>query len=204
VSGPGGRRFGPRAVELAGRFVRLEPLAPKHAPALARALDDPAIWRWMPEPQPGGWASAEAYFAGWIRRALDDPDAAPWATVDAGTGVVVGSTRLLNIRRAHRCAEIGATWLSTPAQRTAINTEAKLLQLGYLFDGLGAVRVELKADHMNERSHRAIQRLGAVREGTLRRHVVRADGSYRDTVYYSILADEWPAVRDRLAARLAG
>jgi RimJ/RimL family protein N-acetyltransferase len=114
----------------------------------------------------------------------------------------VGSTRFANADATHRRVEIGWTWLGRDAQRTALNTEAKLLLLGHAFDALGCIRVELKTDALNARSRSAIRRLGAVEEGTLRQHMITSTGRMRDTVYYSILHHEWPAVRDALAARL--
>jgi RimJ/RimL family protein N-acetyltransferase len=116
----------------------------------------------------------------------------------------VGSTRLANVEPAHRRAEIGWTWVAAPWQRTAVNTEAKLLLLGHAFDAMGCQRVELKTDALNARSRAAIARLGAVEEGTLRHHMITESGRVRDTVYFSILAGEWPAVRAGLEARLEG
>jgi RimJ/RimL family protein N-acetyltransferase len=126
-----------------------------------------------------------------------------WATVERATRQAVGSTRFGDIAPEHGRVEIGWTWIAPSRQRTAVNTEAKLLQLTYAFETLGAGRVALKTDARNSRSQRAIERLGAVREGVLRRHIRLPDGYMRDTVYYSILGDEWPAVKARLEERLA-
>lgn len=126
-----------------------------------------------------------------------------WATVDLATGRAVGSTRFADIDVPSERVEIGWTWLAPSRWRTALNTEAKLLQLRYAFEQLGAGRVALKTDARNQRSQAAIERIGGVREGTLRRHLRMPDGYIRDTVYYSILADEWPDVRARLQSRLA-
>jgi RimJ/RimL family protein N-acetyltransferase len=131
------------------------------------------------------------------------PEFVAWATVDAASGRAVGSTRFGDIAPEHGRVEIGWTWIAPSHQRTAVNTEAKLLQLTYAFDELGATRVALKTDGRNVRSQSAIERLGAVREGALRRHTRMPDGFMRDTVYYSILSDEWPAVKSRLTGRLA-
>jgi len=131
------------------------------------------------------------------------PEFVAWATVDATTDRAVGSTRFGDIAPEHGRVEIGWTWIAPSHQRTAFNTEAKLLQLTYAFDELGATRVALKTDGRNLRSQAAIERLGAVREGALRRHVRMPDGFMRDTVYYSILADEWRAVKARLEERMA-
>jgi RimJ/RimL family protein N-acetyltransferase len=125
-----------------------------------------------------------------------------WATVALDTGRAVGSTRFGDIDVPSERVEIGWTWLAPSRWRTPINTEAKLLQLAHAFDELGAGRVALKTDLRNARSQAAIERLGATREGVLRRHMRLADGFIRDTVYYSILRDEWPPIRDRLTARL--
>lgn len=114
----------------------------------------------------------------------------------------MGSTRFANADPGNRRVEIGWTWLGRAFQRTALNTEAKLLMLGHAFDQLGCLRVELKTDALNARSRAAIRRLGAVEEGTLRRHMITSTGRVRDTVYYSVLREEWPAVRAGLAARL--
>jgi RimJ/RimL family protein N-acetyltransferase len=131
------------------------------------------------------------------------PEYVAWATVERASDRAVGSTRFGDIAPEHGRVEIGWTWIAPSRQRSAVNTEAKLLQLTYAFDTLGAGRVALKTDLRNERSQRAIERLGAVREGVLRRHLRLPDGHVRDTVYYSILADEWPAVRARLEERLS-
>jgi RimJ/RimL family protein N-acetyltransferase len=141
----------------------------------------------------------------YVAEALDEQArgaSLPFATVVRATGAVVGSTRFGNLAPAHRRAEIGWTWLAAPWQRTAANTEAKLLQLGHAFEAWGCERVEFKTDALNERSRAALARLGAVEEGTLRHHLVTERGRLRDSVYYSVLAAEWPAVRDRLRARL--
>ena len=119
------------------------------------------------------------------------------------SGTVVGSTRLGALALAHRRAEIGWTWIARPWQRTAINTEAKLLMLRHAFGPLGCQRVELKTDARNERSRAAMRRIGAVEEGTLRKHMITARGHVRDTVYYSITDEEWPTVEARLVTRLA-
>ena len=139
-----------------------------------------------------------AYLADALR-----PDYVAWATVDAASGRAIGASRFGDIAPEHGRVEIGWTWIAPSHQRTAVNTEAKLLQLGYAFDQLGATRVALKTDGRNLRSQAAIERLGAQREGTLRRHVRLPDGFIRDTVYFSILAEEWPAVKARLEERLA-
>ncbi len=124
------------------------------------------------------------------------------ATVERSSGRIVGSTRFMNIDRANRRVEIGSTWIAPAWQRTAVNTEAKYLMLRHAFEVWGCMRVELKTDALNQKSRNAILRIGAKEEGTLRRHLVTWTGRVRDTVYFSILDDEWPGVRAALEARL--
>jgi RimJ/RimL family protein N-acetyltransferase len=189
------------SVVLEGRHVRLEPLAEHHRDDLmAAAAQDPDTFRYM-----GTNIAAHGWDA-WSREVLEgvaEGRYVAWATVDRETGRAVGSTRFGDISPEDGRVEIGWTWIAPSHQRTALNTEAKLLQLSYAFDELGATRVALKTDGRNLRSQAAIERLGAVREGVLRRHMRLPDGYLRDTVYYSILADEWPAVKARLEERLA-
>jgi N-acetyltransferase len=188
----------PERVTLSGRHVRLEPIEERHRDdLLAAAAEDPATFRYMGADLSVG-ASAWADYLADAQR----PDFVAWATVDAATGRAIGSTRFGDIAPKHGRVEIGWTWVAPSHQRSAVNTEAKLLQLTYAFERLGATRVALKTDGRNERSQRAIERIGGVREGVLRRHLRLPDGYLRDTVYYSILADEWPAAKERLAARL--
>ena len=188
----------PERIALEGRFVRLEPLDDRHRDdLLAAAGEDPATWRYMSSDLsvgPDAWA---AYLADAQR-----PEYVAWATVERSTGAAIGSTRFGDIAPEHERVEIGWTWIAPSRQRSAVNTEAKLLQLTYAFDTLGAGRVALKTDLRNERSQRAIERLGALREGVLRRHFRLPDGHVRDTVYYSIVSDEWPAAKARLEERL--
>lgn len=191
----------PQPVTLTGPFVRLEPLTSDHLPALARVGLDPSIWNWIPTPLP----DADAMRA-YIALALDEQArgvSVPFVIVDAASNEVIGSTRYGSIDRANRRLEIGWTWLAVSHQRTAANTGAKRLLLGHAFDALGAMRVELKTDALNEKSRNAILRIGATQEGVFRKHLITASGRVRDTVYFSILDTEWPAVRARLDARLA-
>lgn len=191
----------PEPVVLEGRHVRLEPLGSQHRDDLvAAAAEDPAIFRYM------GTNIASHGWDAWLREALDGVAAGryvAWATIDRSSGRAVGSTRFGDISATDGRVEIGWTWIAPSHQRTAVNTEAKLLQLTYAFEELGATRVALKTDARNLRSQAAIERLGGVREGVLRRHMRLADGFIRDTVYYSILDEEWPGVRSRLMERLA-
>jgi RimJ/RimL family protein N-acetyltransferase len=189
----------PERVVLAGRFVRLEPISETHRDdLLAAAAQDPATFAYMSSDLSVGRSVWPAYLADALHS-----DYVAWATVDAATGRAIGSSRFGDIAPEHGRVEIGWTWIAPSHQRTAVNTEAKLLQLGYAFDELGASRVALKTDGRNLRSQAAVERLGAQREGTLRRHMRMADGFIRDTVYFSILAEEWPAVKARLQERLA-
>ncbi|HEX2141735.1 MAG TPA: GNAT family protein [Candidatus Limnocylindria bacterium] len=188
----------PERVTLAGRHVRLEPIEERHRDdLLAAAAQDPETFRYTLSQLWRGAAEWPAYLADALR-----PDFITWATVDTVSGRAIGSTRFGDISPADGRLEIGWTWIAPSHQRTAVNTEAKLLQLTYAFEQLGATRVALKTDARNERSQRAIERLGGVREGVLRRHLRLPDGFIRDTVYYSILDDEWPSVKERLTARL--
>ena len=186
---------------LAGRVVRLEPLSLDHVPALCAVGLDPELWR-LTVSHVGSAADLRRY----VELALADAargTALPFAQIEVASGRVVGSTRLGNWAREHRRIEIGWTWVARPWQRTALNTEAKLLLLTHAFDALGCERVELKTDALNVQSRRAIRRLGAVEEGTLRRHMITDGGRVRDTVYFSIVAAEWPTVRKGLLERLA-
>ncbi len=194
--------FDPQPVLLEGRHVRLEPLVRGHLPALLAAAQDPEVFRWYLTPPLG----TEGEMAKWVDQILKGQAAGTdlgWATVRRRDNRVVGATTFLDIRRANRGLEIGNTWLAPEAQRTALNTEAKLLQLAYAFDRLGAVRVQLKTDERNTKSREAIARLGATFEGILRKYQARHDGFVRNTAMFSITAEEWPAVKARLEARLA-
>jgi len=187
-------------VTLAGEHVRLEPLAPHHADALWEVASDPALWTFTPTP-----IRSRDDFEVYLRTALAETDVGStlaFATCSRSTGAVVGSTRFANYVPEHARVEIGWTWIARDWQRTAVNTEAKRLMLSHAFETLGVHRVELKTDARNLRSRAAIARLGAVEEGILRGHMRLPDGTRRDTVYFSILAPEWTAVRDDLDARL--
>ncbi|HEV8599127.1 MAG TPA: GNAT family protein [Gemmatimonadales bacterium] len=192
----------PTPLVLAGSVVRLEPLTERHAPDLLAAADDPNIWMYLPAYQPKSLADMQA----WIRAALASAasgEQIPFAIVALANDRAVGSTRFLEIRREDRALEIGWTWLATPVQRSAVNTECKLLLLRHAFEALGALRVQFKTDRRNLRSQRALERLGAVKEGILRKQRINHDGFVRDAVYYSIVDDEWPDVKARLQQRLA-
>jgi len=188
-------------VTLAGTTVRLEPLRIEHVPALCAAGLHPELWRWIPIR-----VRTEGDMRQYVEAALADGAAGralPFATLDAGTGEVIGSTRYGAIEPAHGRLEIGWTWLTPGRLRTRANTEAKFLMLRHAFETLGCGRIELKTDALNERSRAAIARLGATPEGIFRRHLVCDDGRVRDTAWFSVIADEWPRVKASLEARLA-
>jgi RimJ/RimL family protein N-acetyltransferase len=187
-------------VTLTGRFVRLEPLSPGHTDALAAIAFDPAIFRWFPR-RIDDRAALDAYVAEALA-AHAAGTAIPFAIVAVDAGHVVGSTRFMNISVRDGRYEIGSTWIAAPWQRTAINSEAKLLMMTHAFETMGAHRVEFKTHANNARSRAAIERLGAQFEGIHRKHLLMPDGSMRDTAWYSIVDDEWPSVKARLAARL--
>lgn len=186
---------------LEGKIVRLEPLARRHEKGLFEAAQDQRIWRWM-HYDAGG--STESFHA-WLEDALAASVAgteAVFATVDAGTGEPVGSTRYLALRPEHRGLEIGWTWLAPAHWQTGANVEAKLLMLEHAFERLGCLRVEFKTDARNERSRAALAALPAQFEGIFRKHMLVRGGERRDSAYYSIIDDEWPEVRDNLRRRI--
>ncbi len=187
-------------VTLEGQHVRLEPLSLKHHAALCEVGLDEDLWRWttVSVMTPG---EMRAYIETALKEQADG-QSLPFATIERASGRIVGCTRFGSIDRKNRRLEIGWTWVAREWQRTAINTEAKYLMLGHAFDTLGAIRVELKTDSLNERSRRAILRLGAKEEGTLRNHMMTHSGRIRHTVYFSIIDSEWPAVRTALEAKL--
>ena len=185
---------------LEGRHVRLEPLTESHHAALTEVGLDPDLWALIPYR-----VTTPEEMTAYIERALKDQAAGvslPFATIDRASGKIVGSTRYMNVERAHRRVEIGATWIARPWQRTAINTEAKYLMLCYAFETLGCIRVELKTDALNRRSRNAIQRIGAMEEGVFRRHIITWSGRVRDSVYFSVVDREWPRVKAALESRL--
>lgn len=190
-------------LELPGGLARLEPLRESHALGLLKlAEEDPGMWTFLVSKQPRD----EQEMRQWIRHALAAADRGveqPFAVIDRGTGELAGSTRFMDIQPANRSLEVGVSFYGRKWRRTALNTECKLLLFRRAFDDYGCVRVQLKCDARNEPSRAAIARLGASFEGVLRRHRVLADGYVRDTAYYSVIADEWPAVRDRLSALLS-
>lgn len=189
-------------ITLEGHGVRLEPLAPSHAEALLAAATDGALWELRFTSVPGpSLGDVDDYIAAALRGQLDGL-MLPWVVRELGTGSVVGSTRYHDIVAAIGRVEIGYTWYAARWQRTHINSACKLLLMTHAFETLGAEVVGLRTDILNTRSQRAIERLGARRDGVIRHHQARRDGSARDTVMYSVLAEEWPEVRARLSAAL--
>lgn len=188
-------------VSLEGRVVRLEPLSLDHLDGLCLVGLDEDLWR-LTVSQVHTRDDLQRY----IQTALTERAhgvSLPFATLERATGQPIGSTRFGNIDRQHRRVEIGWTWLGRTWQRTPANTEAKFLMLQYAFEELGCIRVEFKTDVLNERSRRALLRIGAQQEGILRQHMITEGDRLRDTVYFSILDREWPTVRAGLEAKLA-
>jgi len=187
-------------IVLVGTHVRLEPLTLEHVDALAQVGLDPELWRW-------GLSALTSVddMRAYVETALDEQRrgvSLPFAVVDRARDEVIGSTRYGNIVPADRRLEIGWTWYAAAHQRTAANTETKLLLLAHAFETLGVMRVEFKTDALNVASRAAIARLGAVEEGTFRKHMLTASGRVRDSVYFSIVDTEWPAVKARLTRKL--
>ena len=182
-------------VVLEGRHVRLEPAGLEHIDRLWAVADDASIWRYIPLPVRD--RAEMAFFVEYLRAT-----GCYFATVERATDTVVGGTGFLAPDEANRRVEIGATWITPSRQRSAINTEAKLLQLMHAFEVLGCARVEFKTDARNERSRAALTRIGAREEGTLRKHMLLPDGTWRDSVYFSILDSEWPDVAADLERRI--
>jgi RimJ/RimL family protein N-acetyltransferase len=188
---------------LEGVVVRLEPIRREDAQSFweiaQNDLED--IFRWIPYAM-----RTPDDFRNLVDKAFAEQtrgESVVFATMERSSGQVIGSTRFMNIDRTNRRVEIGSTWISPPWQRTAANTEAKYLMLRHAFEVWGCIRVELKTDALNQRSRNAILRLGAKEEGTLRRHAMTWTGRVRDTVYFSILDDEWPEVKRRLLGYLS-
>jgi RimJ/RimL family protein N-acetyltransferase len=187
-------------VTLEGSVIRLEPLEPRHVEGLCRVGLDPELWTWSPT-RVDSPAAMTAYLDNALAL-LHNGSAIPFATILQETGMPVGSTRFGNIDRENGRVEIGWTWVGRPWQRTAVNTEAKYLMLRHAFEQWGVARVEFKTDLLNETSRRALLRLGAKEEGVLRKHMKTTGGRIRDSVYFSILDDEWPEVKRALEQRL--
>ncbi|MBI3787060.1 MAG: GNAT family N-acetyltransferase [Ignavibacteriales bacterium] len=188
-------------ITLTGNHIRLEPLTLAHLGPLCEVGLDPELWRLIPT-QVNTRDDMKAY----IELALKlqaEGTALPFATVEQSSNKVIGSTRFGAIEKTHRRVEIGWTWIARPWQRTVVNTEAKYLMLKHAFETLGCIRVELKTDALNAKSRAAMLRIGAKEEGTFRNHMVLQSGRFRDSVYFSIIDKEWPAVKTSLEEKLA-
>src|SRR5688572_19186111 len=185
-------------VTLEGRRVRLIPMTRDHIGALWIAGNDPGLWQ-----ATSGKIESPEDMRLYVETALAEQECGvslPFSTVEKESGAIVGSSRFGNISREHKRVEVGWTWVTFAWQRTYVNTEAKLLMFAHAIEQWGCNRIELKTNALNVRSRRAMLRLGLKEEGTLRRHMVNPDGTVRDTVYYSVIAEEWPEMKARLQA----
>lgn len=187
---------------LTGKLVRLEPMTEDHVPALARVGLDPRIWQYMVYGQMRSEDDLRAWVRELLRRQARGTDL-PFTVFHQPSGQPIGATRYMEMHPEHRNLEIGGTWYAIEYQGSGVNAEAKYLLLRHAFEVWGCIRVQIKTDLRNLRSQRAIERLGAVREGVLRDHLILPDGYVRSSVIYSILQAEWPGVKAGLEARLA-
>ncbi|MGB8648578.1 MAG: GNAT family protein [Anaerolineae bacterium] len=184
-------------VTLTGRWVQLAPLSIDHAEDLWTVAEDEEIWRYMLYDTPHSLQEMRAI----VQDALDRQahgEVLAFTQIDRASGRAIGQTRYLDISVKDRHVEIGSTWIGRAYWRTPINTESKYLLLQHAFEELGCIRVQLKTDLRNTRSQKAIERLGAVREGVLRKNMIVRDAYARSSVYFSIVDDEWPAIKARL------
>ncbi len=188
-------------ITLTGKVVRLEPLSDAHVPGLAIAGQDESIWTHMLY----GQVTTEEKMRRWVQDLLSRQARGtdlPFAVIHLGTGRPIGATRYMDIRPQDRGLEIGGTWYAVEYQRTAVNTECKYLLLKQAFEVYGCIRVQFKTDLNNVRSQKALERIGAVKEGVFRNHMIRPDGTIRHSVFYSIIDAEWPEVKARLEEML--
>lgn len=190
-----------KPVVLTGRHVRLEPMTEAHIPALAEIGVGQTFWDFMLYGNMNSVADMQSWVLDILSRAEKGTDL-PFVAVHLASGRVAGATRYLNIMPKDRGLEVGGTWYGLDFQRTAVNTECKYLLLQHAFETLGCIRVQLKTDLRNERSQKAIERIGAVKEGVLRNHMILPDGRFRHSVFYSILDTEWPGVKKKLEEML--
>jgi RimJ/RimL family protein N-acetyltransferase len=186
-----------KPVVLTGKYVRLEPMTIAHAPALAEIGIGQTFWDFMLYGNINTVEDMHNWVLDILSRAEKGTDL-PFVAIHLASGRVAGATRYLNIMPKDRGLEIGGTWYGTEFQRTAANTECKYLLMQHAFEMLGCIRVQLKTDSRNERSQKAIERIGAVKEGVLRNHMILPDGRFRHSVFYSVLDTEWPDVKKRL------
>lgn len=186
-----------KPVVLTGKHVRLEPLTEAHTSGLAEIGIGQTFWDFMVYGDISSAADMQNWVLDILSRAEKGTDL-PFVAIHLASGRIAGATRYLNIMPKDRGLEIGGTWYGLDFQRTPVNTECKYLLLRHAFETLGCIRVQLKTDLRNERSQKAIERLGAVKEGVLRNHMILPDGRYRHSVFYSILDTEWPVVKSKL------
>lgn len=189
--------------ELVGESVNLEPINESHIQGLFEAGKTRSDWAYLPIPGFSDIAEVEVWYQQ-AKKLLEADMHYTYVLVEPNTKEVIGSSRYMNVRAKDLALEIGYTWVGSKFQRTAVNTEAKLLLLANAFDGMNANRVELKTDARNIRSQNAIERIGGVKEGVLRNHMITQGGFVRDTVMYSILKSEWPEVKGSLTSKLRG
>ena len=188
-------------ITLEGKVVRLEPMNVKHIPGLAVAGKDESIWKYMVY---GNLSNLES-MGKWVKDLLLQQAAGtdlPFTVIQNKSGNIIGATRFLDMQPRHRSLEVGGTWYAPEYQGKVVNPECKFLLLKYAFEELNCIRVQFKADLRNERSIHALEKLGAVREGVLRSHMILPNGIIRDSVYFSILDREWPDVKIRLEDRI--
>ena len=191
-----------KPVILQGKHVRLEPMTEEHVPGLAEIGIGQPFWHFMLYGDINTMDDMRNWVLDILSRAEKGTDL-PFVAIHLASGHVAGATRYLNIMPKDRGLEIGGTWYGPDFQRTAVNTESKYLLLEHAFETLGCIRVQLKTDLRNERSQKAIERIGAVKEGILRNHMILPDGRIRHSVYYSILDTEWPHVKKRLEVMMS-
>jgi RimJ/RimL family protein N-acetyltransferase len=190
-----------KPVTLQGKYVRLEPLSEAHVPALAEIGVGQPFWNFMVYGKMESVDDMLRWVKDLLARAEKGTDL-PFAVIHLPSGRVAGATRYLNITPEHNGLEVGGTWYGLEFQRTVVNTECKYLLIKHAFEDLGCIRVQLKTDSRNVRSQKAIERIGAVKEGVLRNHMILPDGYIRDSVFYSIIDSEWPQVKTRLEKML--
>jgi RimJ/RimL family protein N-acetyltransferase len=188
-------------VHLIGSIVRLEPLSEAHVPDLAVAGQDESIWKFLPYGNVNTEAKMSEHVKMLLARATRGTDL-PFVVVLLESNKPIGCSRYLEIREDHRALEIGGTWYGRVYQRSGVNTECKYLLIKHAFETLGCIRVQFKTDARNQRSQVSLERIGAVKEGTLRKQMITADGHIRDSIYYSIIESEWPSVKANLEEKL--
>ena len=192
-----------KPVVFEGKHVRLEPMTEAHIPGLAQIGIGQDFWQFMLY----GDMNTEEDMANWVHDMLERAERGtdlPFVAIHLASGRVAGATRYLNIVPKDRGLEVGGTWYGLEFQRTALNTECKYLLMRHAFETFGCIRVQLKTDLRNERSQKAIERIGAKKEGVLRNHMILPDGRVRDSVFYSILDTEWPQVKKNLEEMMKG